>query len=60
MSKTINIPVQKNCTTLDEITIIGSVQDLVNNLTIENLALLAKKSQKPNINKRIQQYKNLI
>lgn len=45
---------------MEQITISESVQELVKNLSVDNLKLLAEKSRKPNINKKIQQYKNLI
>ena len=59
--KKLNIPVcveVKNVT--DEIDFIESVQALAENLTLENLKLLAKKSKKKGVNQKIQTYKKLI
>jgi hypothetical protein len=44
----------------EEMDVTESLQLLAKNLTVENLKLLAEKSKKQNINKKIQRYKNLI
>ncbi len=44
----------------EEIAIIESVQALVKNLSLDNLKLLAKKSAKPGVNKKIQSYKHFM
>ncbi len=61
MNKQINIPVKVQTTGVsDEIAIINSVQCLVENLTLENLKILAEKAKKPGINKKIQTYKKFM
>ena len=44
----------------EEMDVTKSLQLLAENLTVENLKLLAEKSKKPNINKKIQRYKNFM
>ncbi len=59
--KQLNIPVKAIVdSVMDEIDIIESVQALVDNLTLENLKLLAAKSRKPGVNKKIQTYKKFM
>lgn len=61
MTKQLNIPVKidgKNVS--EEIDIIESVQTLVKNLSIQNLKLLASKSKKKGVNKKIQNYKHFM
>jgi hypothetical protein len=59
--KSFNIPVQANVSNVsEEIDVTSSVQTLVKNLSIENLKLLAEKSKKPGINKKIQTYKKFM
>ncbi len=57
----LNIPVTTKTTSmLDDIDIIESVQALVENLTLENLKILAQKSKKPGVNKMIKTYKKFM
>lgn len=59
--KQLNIPVSKEINSVsDEIDIITSVQAIVENLTVENLKVLAEKSRKPGVNKKIQTYKKFM
>ncbi len=44
----------------EEIAATESLQELSKNLSVENLILLAEKSKKKDINKKIQKYKYLI
>ena len=44
----------------EEMDVSKSLQELAKNLSVENLKLLAEKSKKPNINKKIQKYKYMI
>lgn len=37
-----------------------ALQNIVNNLTPENLVLISEKSKKAGINEKLQKYKNLI
>ncbi len=61
MSKQLNIPVQvKSNRVSDDITIINSVQSIVENLTLENLKLLAEKAKKKGVNQKIQMYKKFM
>jgi len=61
MKRHLNIPVTINSASVrDDIDIIQSIQTLVENLTIENLKLLAEKSKKPGVNKKIQTYKKFM
>lgn len=59
--KAINIVVEANpLDVYQEIELIETVQTLVKNITIENLQLLAEKSKKAGINKKIQTYKSFM
>lgn len=61
MKRQLNIQVFVNSdSVLEDIDIIESVQALVDNLTVENLKVLAEKSKKPGINKKIQTYKKFM
>jgi hypothetical protein len=61
MKRPLNIQVNVNSDSVfDDIDIIESVQALVDNLTVENLKVLAEKSKKPGINKKIQTYKKFM
>lgn len=42
---------------IEDIDIIESVQEMVKNLSVENLKLLAEKSKQPGVNKKIQTFK---
>jgi len=59
--KPINIPVQANVSNMsEEIDLTTSIQTIVQNVSIENIKLLAEKSKKPGINKKIQTYKKFM
>jgi len=59
--KSFNIPVQANASNVsEEIDVVSSIQTIVKNVSIENLKLLADKSKKPGINKKIQTYKKFM
>nr|WP_321405892.1 hypothetical protein [uncultured Carboxylicivirga sp.] len=59
--KSFNIPVQANVSSVsEEIDVVSSIQTIVKNVSIENLKLLAEKSKKPGINKKIQTYKKFM
>ncbi|WP_075603118.1 hypothetical protein [Saccharicrinis aurantiacus] len=59
--KNLNIPVQaKVKNAIDEVDITTSIQLLVKNVSLENLKVLAQKSKKPDINKKIQTYKKFM
>nr|WP_321453592.1 hypothetical protein [uncultured Carboxylicivirga sp.] len=59
--KSFNIPVQANVSNIsEEIDVVSSIQTIVKNVSIENLKLLAEKSKKPGINKKIQTYKKFM
>ncbi|MBR8534429.1 hypothetical protein KDU71_02570 [Carboxylicivirga sediminis] len=59
--KPINIPVQANVTNMsEEIDLVSSIQAIVQNVSVENLKVLAEKSKKPGINKKIQTYKKFM
>ncbi len=59
--KSFNIHVQAEVSNVsEELDVASSVQALVKNLTVENLKLLAEKSKKPGINKKIQTYKKFM
>jgi len=59
--KKLNIPVCVEVKSVtDEIDIIESVQALTENLTLENLKLLANKSRKKGVNQKIQTYKKFM
>lgn len=61
MKRQLNIQVFVNSdSVLEDIDIIESVQALVDNLTVENLKVLADKSKKPGVNKKIQTYKKFM
>ncbi len=54
------IPVEKDVTALEQIKITEAIQEIVRNIDTQNIELLGKKSRGKNINRKIQQYKNLI
>ncbi|MGQ1786354.1 hypothetical protein [Saccharicrinis sp. GN24d3] len=59
--KSINIPVQANVSDMsEEIDLTTSIQTIAKNVSIENLKILAEKSKKPGINKKIQTYKKFM
>lgn len=59
--KSLNIPVQAKISNVsEEIDVVSSVQAIVKNLSTDNLKLLAEKSKKPGINKKIQTYKKFM
>ena len=57
MQVTINIPTDNQ---VDSFLISKSLETLVQNLTKENIQLLAEKSKKPGMNEKLQKYKALI
>lgn len=59
--KNLNIPVQANVkSAIEEVELTSSIQTLVKNVSLENLKVLAQKSKKPDINKKIQTYKKFM
>jgi uncharacterized protein YerC len=61
MKRQLNIQVSVTSDSVfDDIDTIESVQVLVDKLTVANLKVLAEKSKKPGINKKIQTYKKFM
>lgn len=56
----IEIQIPDTKSSVETLKIKAALQNIVNNLTPENLILISEKSKKAGINEKLQKYKNLI